>query len=134
MTAIDKLDLAIQSGDYDDVKKRSEVLARGWLKMEEETLAAGHKPHGVDTVWYVAGKDGLEYIVCKHELDSARLVAAHPDKASSVYTLADIAKMIERESLPNNMTQDSDTFLKRMFEKKAVDNSPMESDEIPFWN
>jgi hypothetical protein len=132
MVVKDRLDQSIQGNDYDTVKRDSEILIRGWQKIDAEAREAGHKPHGVDTVWYVAGKDGLEYIICKHELDSARLVAAHPDKASSVYTLADIAKMIERESLPNNLSGDKDTFLKKMMEKKDLVNYQVPIDEIPF--
>jgi hypothetical protein len=132
MVVKNRLDQSIKENDYDTVKRDSEILMRGWNKMEAEAREAGHKPHGVDSVWYVSSQNGLEYIVCKHELDSARLVAAYPKKASSVYTLADIAKMIERESLPNNLSGDKDTFIKNMIEKKDLGFYKVPNDEIPF--
>jgi hypothetical protein len=93
------LDDAIRIGDYDLVKAKSESLIRGWQKMEEEAIANGHKTHPTD-IWYVCSpEEGIEYIVCKHEGDSARIAAIWPDRASVIYTLADIARMIENGSL-----------------------------------
>lgn len=93
------LDDAIQGGDYDTVKAKSESLIRGWLKMEQEAKDGGY----LKTVeaWYVCDKSGIEYIVCKHEGDTARMAALYPSRASAIYSLADIARMIENGSVVN---------------------------------
>lgn len=126
----ESLDQAIATGDYDVVKQKSESLKRGWQLMNDEAIANGHKTHPTD-IWYVCSPEkGIEYIVCKHEIDSSRIAAIWPNKASSIYTLADIARMIERQSL---------SFLgakiKGCPEKinvKKTDTEMFLEDEIPF--
>lgn len=131
----DKLDDAILGGDYDTVKKYSEMLIRGWEALERETLEAGHKPHGVDTVWFVASPNsGIEYIICKNDLDAARLVVQWPEKASSVYRLGDLAKMIEAGSLPQNLSKEDPFMVQIMASREKLmkrASEPMESDTIP---
>lgn len=128
-----KLDEALLVGDYDLVKQHSENLAKGWLKMEAEAVQAGHDQHV--EAWYVASPNanGLEYVVCRHRADTARVVAMYPEKASSVYSLEDIARMIERESLPNHMTKpEEDKFTQILARKDNPQKSERLNDEIPW--
>lgn len=127
-----KLDEAIQTGDYDLVKQHSENLAKGWLKMESEALAAGHAQH--PEAWYVASPaaDGVEYIICKHRADTARMVALFPAKASSIYALEDIAKIIDRESLINHLSNPVDDKFTEIMKRVTKDDGKPLNDVIPF--
>lgn len=129
-----RLDDAIASGDYDHVKRESEILMRGWKKMEEEAIAAGHGSFPKDRVWYVSHPDAelkIDYIICQHDVDARRLAAMYPQKASSIFTLKDVAEMIKRESLPENLSRDKNDQLKRIFDNKPV-MADLINDEIPF--
>lgn len=96
------LDDAIAGGDYDTVKAKSESLIRGWQALEKEAIEAGHKKGHVTNIWFCASpQSGIEYIICKNELDSARMAAQWPEKASAIFTLADIVRMIENGSVVN---------------------------------
>ena len=89
---------AIRSGDYDKILLKVASLKRGWLKMEEEAKASGYLKHV--EAWYVASpEDGICYIICKHEADSAILAAQNPKQANCIYTLADIARLLENASV-----------------------------------
>lgn len=96
------LDDAISGGDYDTVKAKSESLIRGWQMMEKEAIEAGHKKGHVTDIWFCCSPQmGIEYIICKNEMDASRMVAQYPQRASAIHTLADIAKMIEDGSVVN---------------------------------
>lgn len=124
----DRFDAAIASGDYDAVKQTSESLTRGWLKLEEEAIAAGHdRERYKGQVWYVCDKGDIEYCVVQNELDAARLAALHPNKASSIYTLQDIVRMIEKNSVVNLPKEEA-----KYFNDKAQSLSEILNDKIPF--
>lgn len=96
------LDDAISGGDYDTVKSKSESLIRGWQQMEREAIEAGHKIGHIADIWFCCSpKMGIEYIICKNEMDASRMVAQYPHRASAVFTLAEVAKMIESGSVVN---------------------------------
>ena len=127
-----KVDTAIQGGDYDTVKSSTESLIRGWKKMEEEAISMGYstKMHG--QVWFVCSPEaeGIEYIVCKNELDSARMAALYPAKASSIYTLKDIARMIDAQSVTKMPKKEREYFTK-VNEKMTTEE--FLSDSIPLF-
>jgi hypothetical protein len=117
---------AIHGGDYDLIKLKVESLKRGWLKMEEEAIASGY----LKTVeaWYVLSpEDGIEYIICRNEADSAILVAQNPAKANCIYTLADLARMIENGSVTRLTPSE-----KNYFGKVLSETEEKLDDEIPF--
>lgn len=119
MRGSEKLDKAIEQGDYDTVKYAAENLAKGWLKMDQEAIEL-NRP--VAQIWYVASPadNEIEYIICRHELDSARIVANEPHRANMVYTLAQVAIMIDNGSVG----------LKMRLEPKHVERLKSASEEL----
>lgn len=124
----DALDEAIQSGDYDTVKQKVESLKRGWLKMEQEAKDSGNLEQ--IEAWYVFDNGGIEYIVCKHEGDAARMAALHPSKANVIYSLADVARMIQQGSVVNFTKREVDTF-KAEIARPSI--GQIIDDEIPYF-
>ena len=127
----DKLDEAIQGGDYDTVKTKVESLIRGWQLLEREALEAGHDQGKMrDQVWMVVSpeSEGIEYVVCKHELDAARMAAQYPAKANVIYTLTQIAKLLDAQSVVKLPPRE----LSSMFGKTEKPFSQILDDEIPF--
>ena len=124
------LDAAIKSNDYDTVLLKVESLKKGWLKMEQEAKESGMlKPV---EAWYVCSpEDGIEYIICKHEKDSSLIVAQNPSKASCVYTLSDIATMIENASV-TRLTPKERQYFKDEAKKSKTAFENYLNDEIPF--
>jgi hypothetical protein len=130
------LDDAIKSQDYDTIKAKVESLKRGWLKMEEEAIASGY----LKTVeaWYVcAPESGIQYIIAKHEADTAILAAQYPAKTSIIYSLAAIAQLIESQAVVNLTMKESAYFREKAKERadeaqKVKSCSEILADAIPF--
>jgi len=131
MRVKDKLDEAIQGGDYDTVKAKVESMIKGWQQLEREALEAGHDQGKMkDQVWMVVSPEaeGIEYIVCKHELDAARMAAQYPAKANVIYTLVQIAKLLDAQSVVKLPAKE----LISMFGKTEKSFSAMIGDSVPF--
>lgn len=128
------LDEAIQGGDYDTVKQKSESLIRGWQAMENEAIQAGHEKGHITNICYVASPNGIEYILCKNDLDASRAMVQHPDKASAIFTFAQIAEMLENGSLKVFMEPDKENLKKVIGFSKPVlnDIDKVLNDKIPF--
>lgn len=125
------LDAAIQSQDYDAVKVRMENLMKGWQRLEQEAIESGHEQGKFkEQVWCVASPEanGIEYFVAKNELDAARFVAAFPSKANVTYTLAQIAKLLDAQSVVKLPAKE----LNAMFKKTEKPFSEALGDSIPF--
>ena len=127
------LDQAIQIGDYDLVAQKVQSLTKGWHLMEQEALEQEAKKKLMEGVSYVvAPHTGIEYIVVKNDLMAGRVMALYPNKASAIFTLDQVAEMIEKNS-----------FLKPELEKEYFNEKIKESklpketerlleDSIPF--
>ncbi len=120
---------AIQSGDYDTVKAKVESLKRGWLKLEEEAIASGY----LKTIeaWYVVSpNDGVEYAFVRNEADAAILAAQMPKKASSIFTLADLARMLENGSV-TRLTKPEKNYFGKVLKEQSETEEKLD-DEIGF--
>jgi hypothetical protein len=124
------LDKAIEGGDYDTIKAKSESLIRGWQKLEAEAIEAGHDQTRMrGKVWVACSPDnGIEYIICKHELDAARMAALEPQHANVIYTLPQIAKLLDAQSVVNMPK----SHLASIFGKTEKPFSEILEDEIPW--
>ncbi len=119
---------AIQAGDYDKVVVKTDSLIRGWKRMETEARDSGNLNQ--IEAWYVSDKGGIEYIVVKHERDSARMAALYPSRASAIYTFSDIAKMIESGSVVNCVVPETKLFSEIV--KKQSWSEELLEDRVPF--
>jgi len=128
LRAMKRFDDALESKDYDTVKAAVENLIKGWRKLEQEALAAGHSAQ--PNAWYVTSPEanGVEYIVAKNELDASLLAARFPTKASSIYTLQQIAALIDSQSV-TKLTPREKSYFRDMAKKNS---DPLPNDEIPW--
>ena len=127
----DALSDAIGNGDYDTVKAKTESLARGWLKMEEEAKASGYLK--MVEAWYVTSPQaqGIEYIVVKNRIDAAIVVAQNPSKAACVYALEDIANLIDKASL-RIPAKEAKYFKDEAVKAKKSWSEELLNDQVPF--
>jgi hypothetical protein len=91
-SAFTKLNLAIDSGNLVEIRERAEVMMRGWRKLDELALAAGHQPGYDPKVWEVRGASGRVYAICQTEIDE-RNRSCDPDVR--IITLEEVARIID---------------------------------------
>ena len=94
-----KLDQAILDNDPDEVSRRSKILIKGWQKMDEEAVAAGHKPLK-PSIWSHTTEDGFKFAVAQGNADAIKAIKTDPSmKDVAVYALDEIGRVLERHSM-----------------------------------
>jgi len=92
-----KISAAIMANDHVTLAGLVGGTVRGWVALEQEAVALGHKPQERD-LWYVS-VDGVEYVIAK-SVDHARnapkgvvtveeLVRVYHDRQSAAYKAKD---------------------------------------------
>lgn len=127
-SATEKLNAAIEDQNVDLVKKKAEVMIKGWHALDREAAGSGHKPISVET-WVGCDNDGKQYTIVK-DLAAAREYAKIHNAA--VYTADEVARIITAWQSRDGIVQNvKDTFPGA--EVKTI--TPMEellNDEVPF--
>jgi hypothetical protein len=88
-----KLNVAIQTGDLDDVKREAVRMSAAWRKLDVLADEAG-KPHLSPEVWEIATEDGRVIAICR---DGASSHLAFGDgRRVEVWHLREIANIIQK--------------------------------------
>lgn len=126
--AVDRLNDAIPTNDYDTVKAAADNIIKGWRKLDELATSAGYE--NIPNYFTVKDSFGVEYLLVQTRLDGNRLAAKMPDKANAILTQEDAANYITRQtSVVFNQSKD-DRVLRLFTPKPNLDD--ILEDSIPF--
>lgn len=98
--AQERLNEAIQGGDFDTIKGRADALIRGWKSLDEEARKLGYSQDNIP-VHIGISPDGVVYVFCEDKLTAKRYVAKHPEKASATLTFDQAASIFQSYSVAN---------------------------------
>ena len=89
-----KLDAAIEADDVEEVRKRVDVMKRGWSKLDAEAARIGSKPLSAlsPDVWTTVSGDGEIVALARSREDAEALLAE--GTALRIYTLDEIMRII----------------------------------------
>jgi len=124
-----KLDVAISDQDVDLVIKRAGVMTRGWKALENEAIAAGHKPAPPE-LWYATAPDEygdkeFQIVIAK---DNSAATLAQTDLP--VYTITEIARIVRAWRAQASIHSVKDAFPGAEIVRIADDQEF--DDELPF--
>ena len=107
--ALDALDAAIATRDYDTVKLAADNVLRGWQAVD---MAVTKKRQGeglADEPLNMKGyaSDGVVYTIVPTEADAALYAAKYPHHAAATFTCDELANMLFKASVVNNRTPES---------------------------
>jgi hypothetical protein len=91
-SAADKLNTAVASRSFNDVREKAEVMRRGWTKLDEIATAAGAQQFNGADVWELKTPKGRVIAIARTDVDQAN---AHAGDGVAVFTLAEVAQIIE---------------------------------------
>jgi hypothetical protein len=123
-SAAAKLEEARRGKNIEQIKKKAEVMRRGWMKLDELAEAAGHEPWQQPDVWEGRQPDGTVFLIAK---DRSTAIAAHKQSGVGVWTLEEIGKLIQHHD-PQGLTQ----AMKDTFDAELVSCSATNDDNLPF--
>lgn len=85
---------AIWCGELEDVRTQSRRMAAAWRALDRAATEAG-KAQAAPEVWEVALSNGRTVAILRDWTDAALFEAQRSDRSAQVYTLAEIARLIE---------------------------------------
>ncbi len=94
-SARSKLEDAIAEGEVSAVARRTEIMQRGWIKLDEAATEAGHIPTPRPEMWEGQQPNGKKFLIVR----SQELVAAARQSYGQeigVWTLQEIGKVLEQ--------------------------------------
>jgi hypothetical protein len=91
-SAANKMDQAIAAGDLAQIQEKAEVMRRGWKKLDELALEAGHEQWASPDVWEVQSQNGSIYAIVRTDIDQRNL---ERKTGVATYTLAEVAKILQ---------------------------------------
>ena len=89
-----KFSQAIWCGELEDVRQESRRMAAAWRALDRAAMAAG-KAQAAPEVWEVALSNGRAIAILRDWQDAALFEAQRTDRSAQVYTLEEIARLIE---------------------------------------
>lgn len=125
--ALDKLDEAILSGDYEAILTNVENCIKGWRAMDASATKNGYVPENV-TCRKTTSPNGCVYIFCDTELDARRYLAQHPQDTPVTFSIQTVAAILERTSLMNNLSNEE----LQNWRPSELKGGSMPNDTIPF--
>ena len=90
--AYDRLNVAVEAGDYDTVQAAAENVRKGWAKLDEVATQNGY--NGIPEYITLTTSEGVEYLLAETPLDARRLAGKLPSKASAIHTRQQVADML----------------------------------------
>lgn len=94
-SARSKLDDAIAEGEVTAVEKRAEIMQRGWIKLDEMAIEAGHKPNEQPEMWEGQQPNGKKFLVVRTQEMVAAARQSYGQEIG-VWTLKEIGKVLEQ--------------------------------------
>jgi hypothetical protein len=85
---------AIWCGELEDVRLQSRRMAKAWQALDRAAMDAG-KGQAAPEVWEVALSNGRAVAILRDWQDAAVFEAQRSDRSAQVYTLEEIARLIE---------------------------------------
>jgi hypothetical protein len=128
-SARQKLNDAIERGDFAEVGQRAAIMERGWKALEDSAIARGHSPGDVGRFWCATADSGRAYVIVQHETDMRQAAKAHP--GATVWAMSEVLRILEDHSLAAVLTA------KGLWPGAAVSNVRRElaaehNDALPF--
>jgi len=123
-SAAKKLDEAIHSNDIELIRKKAEVMRKGWMKLDALAEQAGHEPWEQGDVWEGRRPDGSVFLIAKHRTTA---IAEHKKAGVGVWTLDEIGQLIQTHD-PDGFTQ----AMKNEFDAELISCNPKPDDGLPF--
>ena len=128
-----KLDAAIQVNDPQAVALRSEVMIRGWIKMDAEATERGHRALSPQ-IWCWSSPEGFKVAITRSNAEAIK--AIRTDKrltGVAVYSLDEIGRILEADSyrlLDEVKKTWPEAVVSDVRRKKGT--APLFDDEVPF--
>lgn len=83
-TAADKLDQAIRSNDVDEIRKRADIMIRGWQALDQAATEAGHTPMPPETWSIPFEKKTYTVVLNRRDHDAVSRLAPEPDHVITI--------------------------------------------------
>ena len=98
-SACQKRDAAIMDGSEDQIISRLSVVVRGLKALEEEALAAGHKPLDAGRYWATSDDEGGRWLFVQHEADT-KTAAKDPRWAGyQIWSMNEVMRVLSDRGL-----------------------------------